>query len=388
MHIPSIEISPASPPETVEEPYSPFSTCTTPTCVDEDGFRPLHLTPPPSAKSPRQLSPLRPLETLAGKGLERDRFEALLQAQRERNAALGSKRSTDLRKEIALKAHKNKQVERRALFLSKVLAPPSPTATITPKTPPESPAIFHYTLPSPGLVSPLALFETLEDPARGPTGLSRELRVEQVDFRLPRREIGNEKEKEKGARNTLFKPSLKGLPSLDQISARLKGQAPVVAPTPPVGRSARLPAFLANRIATTNNTTERPRVSIGIGRLQIPVRTPKPEKVEKSPILPPKSPMSLLPQIQVTTTLVPRIASSSPTELTEDNLQAFHCRERRAQDMLSTLRRRTVSSDHGLTGHENDERDVKWKRHSAPADLAPRSRTGFEHAVLSLPGGF
>lgn len=39
------------------------------------------------------------------------------------------------------------QVVRRALFLSKVLAPPSPTATTLPKTPPESPAIFHYVCP-------------------------------------------------------------------------------------------------------------------------------------------------------------------------------------------------------------------------------------------------
>src|SRR2546421_296785 len=72
-------------------------------------------------------------------------------------------------------------VERRALFLSKVQAPPSPTATMTPKTPPDSPAIFHYTLPSPGLVSPLAMFDNLNDN----NDSAPHKWVEQVDFRLP-----------------------------------------------------------------------------------------------------------------------------------------------------------------------------------------------------------
>lgn len=61
---------------------------------------------------PRQLSPLRPTDVpVAGKGLERERFEELLRASRERNAALGGKRSPDLRKEIAIKVHKSKQSE-------------------------------------------------------------------------------------------------------------------------------------------------------------------------------------------------------------------------------------------------------------------------------------
>ena len=53
--------------------------------------------------------------------------------------------------------------ERRQTFLARLLASPSssPTTLTTPVTPPDSPAEFHYTLPSPGLVSPLALFETL-----------------------------------------------------------------------------------------------------------------------------------------------------------------------------------------------------------------------------------
>ncbi len=45
---------------------------------------------------------------MSGKGLERGRFEALLRASRERNTAASAKK-TDLRKEVALKAHRNKQ---------------------------------------------------------------------------------------------------------------------------------------------------------------------------------------------------------------------------------------------------------------------------------------
>ena len=107
--VPEISISLASPEEPASEPFSPFSECTF-LSDDSDSFRPALLSPPPSSMTPKQLSPLRPKDApVTGKGLERERFEALLQAQRERNAALGSKRSTDLRKEIALKVHKSKQ---------------------------------------------------------------------------------------------------------------------------------------------------------------------------------------------------------------------------------------------------------------------------------------
>jgi len=386
LEIPSIEISPAPPEDPTVEPYSQLSTCTTPTLNDDDdGFRPQHLTPPITHRNlPKQLSPLRPSETV-GKGLERERFEALLKTSRERNAAIGSKKTIDLRKEVALKAHKTKQVERRALFLSKVLAPPSPTATLTPKTPPESPAIFHYSLPSPGLVSPLALFESLEDPSRGPSDMTRESWVEQVDFRLPLRA----KEKEKPGNQT---PFVKTLPSLDQISARLSSQGHV--PTPPasaegpIAHRTRLPPFLAKRLTTTTNAPERPRLYIGVGRLQIPVRPPKPKEAANTSFPPPKEPMSLLPKLQITTTLVPRTTKTSPIELSESNVQALDSRERRARTMVSTLRRRTIPSDLGITGHETDERKAKWKRHSAPAELTSDQRSGFEHPVLALPGGF
>jgi len=188
------------------------------------------------------------------KGLEPERFEALLQGARERNTAVGAKKAQDLRKEVAMKAHKNKQVERRALFLSKVMAPPSPTATLTPKTPPDSPAVFHYTLPSPGLVSPLSMFESLGSGDLGGSFVfPPEPWVEQVDFRLP--------EEERKLRESPKPPVLdpvpprankrnsgKSLPSLDQITAHLSSNRRM-SPPPAEGdenrRSpARLPAFL------------------------------------------------------------------------------------------------------------------------------------------------
>jgi hypothetical protein len=110
--IPQISISPPPPQELLIEPYSPFSAASFLTSsLDDDGFRHRHLTPPPThTKFNRQLSPLRPSEVAhIRKGLGRERFEALLKASKERNAALGGKKDVDLRKEIALKAHKNKQ---------------------------------------------------------------------------------------------------------------------------------------------------------------------------------------------------------------------------------------------------------------------------------------
>lgn len=110
--VPEISISLASPEEPVPEPFSPFAQCSFLT-DNQDSFRPALLSPPPSSMvSPRQLSPLRPKDVpVTGKGLERERFEALLQASRDRNAAIGSKKHTDLRKEIALKVHRSKQGE-------------------------------------------------------------------------------------------------------------------------------------------------------------------------------------------------------------------------------------------------------------------------------------
>jgi hypothetical protein len=231
------------------------------------------------------------------------------------------------------------------------------------------------------------LFESLnENPAYGPLSYFREPWVEQVDFRLP---ADLRKAKANGTpRSTPHANPAKPIPSLDQISARLSSQGHVRTPSAEAAeRKQRLPAFLAQSRQTA------PRLTIGVGRLQMPVRSSTPDKADKLPNLPPRSPCyPLSPNLQVTTLVVPRTSSSSPTdELSESNLLALNSRERRAKDMLSTLRKRTRPSENGRVSEglmHDDTLDRKWKRRSAPAELSPRARSGFEHPVLAMPGGF
>ncbi|KAG2023270.1 hypothetical protein CC2G_000941 [Coprinopsis cinerea AmutBmut pab1-1] len=379
MQIPHIEISLAPPEPIPVEPYSPFANSTFQLPQqDDDGFRPLHLTPPPVHTRFIRNRTRDDQAKQAGKGLDRARFEALLNASKERQA--GAKKATDLRKEVALKVHKNKQAERRALFLSKVLAPPSPTATTTPVTPPESPAVFHYSLPSPGLVSPLAHYESLHDEVNS-DGVPCKPWVEQVDFKLL-----SAPPKPKHISTRKFK---QGLPSLEQISARLNCY-----------RSAR--AF--------NDNNEVPAIQsapvsnhLVVGRLKMPVRsaaakapsitvtdTTTPLAVEPVKIQPPSSPLlTASSDLKITTLVVPRTQSVSPTELTRVNLLALNSRESRSSAMLTTLRRRTQSTaTFGLPPRSPTEIKAA-RRHSAPPETSPlRERSGFEHPILALPGAF
>lgn len=108
--VPSISISFAIADDPVPEPFSPFDAQTTSPASQPDSYRPSLLSPIPvvSPRFHRQPSPLRPAHTLpAGKGLDHSCFEALLASTRERNAT--TKKAPDLRKELALKAHKSKQ---------------------------------------------------------------------------------------------------------------------------------------------------------------------------------------------------------------------------------------------------------------------------------------
>jgi len=356
--LPQISISPPPKEEPVAEPFSPFSSLSlSPVSPpDEDGFRPVLLTPPPDlTRFHRKSSPLRPREPVPVNGLERARFEELLQASRERNAIAVAKKNSDLRKEITLKAHKTKHDERRARFLSKVHAPPSPTATLTPVTPPDSPAIFHFSLPSPGLASPLSIFETMSPEEDGYTSFGREPWIEEIDFR---RELGvPQKAKEPVTR-------ARPLPSLDQISARLGTQGAVRPQSPVVpGRRTRLPAFLSpvkEQAQQAVKTPFNPVISKPVIN-SISSNTNGTRPVRKLPPVP-------VSQVQVNVSL--------------ESLD-LQSRERRAHDMMSTLRRRTV-----LSGADEDSRKAKWKRQSAPADLIARERSGFEHPTLRLPGGF
>jgi len=404
--LPEICISPPPPADPLVEPFSPFTSQHQVSLDDGDGYRASLLSPPPTA-SPRflrQSSPLRPTDDPAkGKGLEPERFEALLASTRERNSTLGGKKSPDLRKEIALKAHKSKQMDRRALFLSKVHAPPSPTAAATPKTPPESPAVFHYSLPSPGLVSPLALFEALgqQDYADGITWPPVQPWVEQVDFRMPKeKQIRSSKSAVPRDTNRA-----KSLPSLDQITAHLSihGHPPAVKDENMRRRSPiPLPAFLRSSSPPVKPAPapsraaafSRPRATLPIGvnreqkvtavapsKHQVPVRCPIPVS--------PRSPLA--PKLEVTTTVVPRTSTMSPTNLTESNLFALNSRARTGRNMMSTLRRRVIGPDdsaYGMTGYDEVVDERKLRRVSAPAELQKRDRCGFAHPVLSMPGGF
>jgi len=110
--LPEICISPAPPSENLVEPFSPFDNVHFAIEEDEDNFRPALLSPPPSMfmSIPKHLSPLSPPDApVKGQGLERERFEQLLKSSRERSAALGNKKSPDLRKELAVKAYQSKQ---------------------------------------------------------------------------------------------------------------------------------------------------------------------------------------------------------------------------------------------------------------------------------------
>ncbi|OCH96555.1 hypothetical protein OBBRIDRAFT_765407 [Obba rivulosa] len=408
--VPEISISLAPPEDPVPEPFSPFSP-TGPfaplTPIDDDGFRPTLLTPPPmvSPMSHKQLSPLRPTDALAaGRGLERERFEALLRASKERNAALGGRKEVDLRKEIAIKAHKTKQVERRALFLSKVQAPPSPTAALTPKTPPESPAILHYTMPSPGMESPLEVFESWAVGKADPPACSPW--VEQVEFRVSGCR--------KAASLTATHPTTprKPLPSLEEISARMSGHLASPAPKPGAQPRShrRLPAFLqAGKRSSQQKTpvagASDPPASLPSHTFPLVLEPVIPHARELHvwrPEIPsiPSSPTSPAPpKIEVITMVVPRTASLSPAQLTESNVQSFAtvsldhvvARESTARNMLTRLRRRTLppsaSVANGLANYLDDE-DRKTRRRSAPPELPKRERSGFSHPVLELPGAF
>jgi hypothetical protein len=72
----------------------------------------------------------------------------------------------------------------------------------------------------------------------------------------------------------------------------------------------------------------------------------------------------------------------------ESDLRALDSRARRAHDMVSTLKRRTMLMEYRNTELDGMS-DRSRKRRSAPADLSPfQERDGFKHPVLFLPGGF
>jgi len=299
-----------------------------------------------------------------------------LAATKQRKASGGSSQSVEFRKGIAMKAHNNGHSDRRALFLSKLQGPPSPTAMTTFKeTPPESPEIFPYSLSSPALESSLTLFDSWSGN-----------HADDVPHTWAERDDFDELSKFQPSLNHSSTKPARGLPSLDQISARFS-------------RPAKLDDVKMTCDALTNEHSPRP--SVGIGRLRMPLRTPlrnqvilqsdnQPKQYTPFKRLPP--PLILEPSAQAFD--IPR---STPAQLTESNLNSLNSRDQKASNMLFTLRKRRLSSEFNPTAGKETAIDLeegeaadklRWRR-SAPADMTPlRARFGFEHPVLASPGGF
>ncbi|KAF9229509.1 hypothetical protein BS17DRAFT_24971 [Gyrodon lividus] len=395
--VPSICISLASPEKGYPEPYSPI-TFGKLDGEGGDGFRAKHLTPPPKAiASPIHSSPLRPADCPVPKGVNRDQFELLLKASRDRRALLGTQKTPDLRKELALKNQRNKQLERRAHFLSKVKEPLSPTAVSTPKMLPESPSIFHCSVPSPEPKSPNLAFESVMKGSENLLDINyidskiHQGWVEQVEFLLPvgKQPYAAAKANTKLAPTTQTK-SNKATPSLDEITARLK---PADKSTKQSNCQSRLPSFLKTASRLSSPAPAEARHKISVGRLQLPIRTlsMNDAKFHTAPVqrliplqsLDPCTPKSS----EVKTTLVPRTVSVAPIALNESNLRAFS-RSNTARDMIQTLKRRNSPPPPGLGYYAGTQTSTKLRRHSSPAELQVSGRAGFANAMLSMPGGF
>jgi hypothetical protein len=342
-------------------------------------------------------------------GVDAARFESMLQFARSERPAIagnaGKQQQLELRKEVAFKAHQTRQAERRRLFLSKIVALPSPTATATPVTPPESPAVFHFTLPSPGLVSPLALFETLEyDPS------TADVRIEHVDFRArAKRDADATAAITRNVRQSMEinglsydfpspgrkqrQPTSAALPSLAQISARLNATNIVTTNRAPAANGAsRLPAFLrksdtvaspvsppspAPAAKTTAAATPASRLPAFL-RTREQKRSPASSSGSSDTVRPaamPRSPRSPLPPVLSVTppdaplpSPTPSIAIFGPTDppsttYPSDDVVVLDQRARHAKDMFDKLRRRV----------------------SAPAELTSRKDS---HPILKVRGGF
>jgi hypothetical protein len=311
-----------------------------------------------------------------GQGLESQRFQVLLAASRQRKVSGGSNQSVNFRKEIAMRAHNNGHSDRRALFLSKIQAPPSPTAMTTPTTPPESPEGFYHSFPSPELESSLTLFESWSGNHTDDVPHTWVIQ-KPVDFGL----FDDQSKPNPSLSRSSTTPAC-AIPSLDQISARFS-------------RPAKLDDIKMTCDALTNEDSPRP--SVGIGRLRMPLRTrailqSDNQQQKSSRSNKPLPPLLLLePCAKIYD--IPRSPSLVPAQLTASDLNS---RDQKASNMLFTLRKRKLSSESGLTIHhetaDSEEEEaaskLRWRR-SAPADMTPlRARFGFEHPVLASPGGF
>lgn len=376
--VPAINIEFCNEQVIVKEPSSPFDNISFGLVEkDVDAYRPIHLCLPPVRSPKERVTPGAP----RSKGLDAARFEALKNAS-STTVKLG------LRKEVAMRAHQSKQIERRNLFLSKIEALPSPTAASLPVTPPESPAVFHFSLPSPGLVSPLALFETLDV-----ENSARSVRVEQVDFRAKARKEaealaaltgyknqslqmhGLAHESTRSGSTTTTKQSL---PSLEQISQRLGGNITVTRAASP---GSRLPAFLQRSASppkedtkttpvaqaptpTPASTATTPTVAAAATYVApIPKYSFTPTNIH-GPIARPASSTGqhkqARPPVPTSVTLAgPHIASTRPpTPLTAEALNALAYRAERGTVMMERLQRRFSAPARMTAQQQNNQRSL------------------------------
>lgn len=364
--VPSINIEFCSEQTQVKEPSSPFDNVAFIVDDNIDPYRSIHLLPPP-VHSPKDRGVVSPTQPSRSKGLDAARFEALRLSSKNNCNTL----KHGLRKEVAMRAHQSKQIERRNLFLSKIEALPSPTAASLPVTPPESPAVFHFSLPSPGLVSPLALFETLDHEST-----SRPIRVEQVDFRARARKEAealasltgymdqslqmhglstSAQESEERAETKPHGGNQKSLPSLDQISKRLGGNITIVRAGSP---GSRLPAFLQRSQSPKQDATATvasaptyaapiPKYSFTPTNIHGPIARPALSTGQKITRPPPPTSVTLAG---------PHIASTRPpTPLTAEALYALAYRAERGTAMMERLQRR-FSAPARMTVQQNNQR--------------------------------
>lgn len=367
--IPHICISPASPVKSYPEPYSPFLSASN-TDKDDSGYRPQSLSPQYHfpAISPRHSSPLRPADCPPPRELHRDQFDLLLEVSRDKRAVLGSRKVPDLRKELAIRNQRTKQLERRAFFLSRIQEPALSTGS---KTPVESPGTNHCTLPSLGLGLP-SLYSSVEehDGWIGKHIPGRHTCLEQADCRLPISKPEAD-----------LKLGRRRLPSLEEIIARVGPlHPPPSMASKPVFTTPRLPMFLrSDKNSSTLRTVSDTKPSINIGRLHMPIRRRQSSDTLSYMRLGAMSSSPCYPNIEIAG---PRARNNASCAFTESNMHALG-RANTAREMMTTIKRRTSPPPQFLANHQ-----PRLKRHSAPAEMQLRGRSGFEHPNLSLPGAF
>lgn len=366
--IPHICISPASPVKAYPEPY-PFLSAGNPD-KDDCGYRPQSLSPQYHfpAVFPRHSSPLRPADCPPPRELHRDQFDLLLEVSRDKRAALGSRKVPDLRKELAIKNQRNKQLECRAFFLSRIQEPTLSTAGS--KISVEFPGVNHCTPPSLGLDSPLLCSSAGEhDDWIGNDLPKRRTWFKQADCRLP---ISKPKPE--------LKLGKRKLPSLEEIIARVGPLHPPSMANEPIFSTPRLPMFLrSDNNSSTTRTVSDMKSRINIGRLHMPVRRRQSSdslydmRLRAAPSSP------CYPNAEMAS---PRARSGTICAFTESNMHALG-RANTAHEMMTTIKRRTSPPPPSLANHQ-----PRSKRHSAPAEMQPRERSGFEHPNMLLPGAF